>query len=162
MINMERDLYSAVYLRDYQLLLKLLKSGSDPNSQFFESFILHWAVGKKSHPDILNTLIGYGANINALDKRYGCSPLHWAVRLNYVDMVKYLLLFGAVVNVTDRELFTPLCWGVSKNKTDREIIKLLLDFGSDVHMKNNEGFDAVYYAKQTYRYNQVLESLRDC
>ena len=78
--------------------------------------------------------------INEVDE-YSISPLMYSVSTYHnpnIEMVKYLLEKGANVNHKNNAGVTPIHYAMG-NKTDNNIIKLLLDYGADVYAINDIG-----------------------
>lgn len=71
------------------------------------------------------------------------SLLHWAAVNNRAKIARLLLNYGCSVNYPGGELKeTPLQWAV-RNDNFTQMIKLLLEYGADVHHKNINGHDAL-------------------
>ena len=81
-----------------------------------------------------------------LKDNLGFSALHAAVACSNKEIVELLLSHGAPVNITDNLGNIPL-FRASHN--DPEIIKLLVDFGSDYNHKNNR-YISPYIKFQAY------------
>jgi len=62
----------------------------------------------------------------------------------YLNVIKYLLKFGADINVKDMFGWTPLMYAV--NSSDLETVKYLVEYGADIDIKNNNGFNALMLA----------------
>lgn len=73
------------------------------------------AIKKRSLPTLMDIINRHPDLINTPDKKYGFSPLHWAVMGHQTNMVKFLLSRGADVNATDRYGMTPLHEAVAFN-----------------------------------------------
>ncbi len=68
-------------------------------------------------------------SVNALDSN-GNSILHWAVKGNHTDIVRYLIQTqNASVNVKNNAGTSVLHWAVYKGS--KELLNLLLDAGID-------------------------------
>lgn len=146
-----------------RMVVSLLKAGADPNVADKDGFFpLHMLIkgvslntrlkwisngiinteGKESDtpPSILEStvkeLIDSGANINKVDKN-GCTPLHYALSLGHVPVIKLLLSYNADVNIQDYDHFLPIhcaCIGRITGRTGDEndildIIKELISRG---------------------------------
>ncbi|MBD0391719.1 ankyrin repeat domain-containing protein [Wolbachia endosymbiont of Pentalonia nigronervosa] len=90
--------------------------------------------------EVVNALLAVeGINVNAVDYRYGATPLHFAARSGYVAVVEALLAGDAKVNARDGKYgITPLHGAVGRGHI--EIVEILLVEGADVNAvnKNNE------------------------
>ncbi|KAL0030405.1 hypothetical protein WJX79_001817 [Trebouxia sp. C0005] len=94
---------------------------------------------------ILNFWLDKGARVDAKDV-YGQTALHWAVGLNpMLPLAKILLQKGANVNMQTRSGTTALknCVGAG----EVESVKLLLEWGADPHIKDNDGCSSMAYAQ---------------
>ena len=107
--------------------------------------LLHQAANR----DIAAMLISHGHQVEAKDWQ-GDTPLHYAVRKENADMVKYLLDKGAAVDVRDKGGYTPLAMASSS-----EIVRLLIEHGANVNAKCSSGSTALFRALQDdTNYNQ--------
>jgi ankyrin repeat protein len=73
---------------------------------------LHCAA-RRGYVDMLRTLLGHGANVDALTRfatpdRARATALHWAAGMGHVDAVTLLLDQGAVIDLRDVAGATPL------------------------------------------------------
>merc|ERR1719392_199885 len=95
---------------------------------------------KEDHEKIFRKLIELGANIHAKDVA-GYTPLHHCLtsvgNSITLSMARELLLAGANPNEQNRFGSTPLMEPITINHLER--IKLLLDFGADPDIKDNDG-----------------------
>jgi ankyrin repeat protein len=111
------------------------------------------------------------------------NDLHWAVRIDNADMVKWLLFIGADPNAKDDYHRTPLivaaAWGSTNcvrvlleagadinlhdsghskaiNSADNpEVVRLLIDAGADINYVNGEGYNALKDAAERGRVEMV-------
>ena len=68
----------------------------------------------------------------------GISPLFLAARGGKIELVRVLLRKGAHVNITGAaQQIAPLHWAAHKEYTD--IALLLIEFGADIFLKDQEG-----------------------
>ena len=75
----------------------------------------------------------------------GWTPLHYACSTGRLDVAQFLIANGAKVNALSPSETTPLMMAVSSGND--ELIKLLLDKGADLQMRNHEGFSAIDVAE---------------
>lgn len=138
-----------------KLVSRVLAKGADPNIVTSDDTTpLSYAIQCKS-PKILKLLLDAGAKVNTKNKR-GVTPLYLAVSGNaspeYIEM---LLAKGADVNIADKDGMTPLmltvCNKEEKDKDTYEIVKLLIENGSDLKLKSKENKTAKDYATEADR-----------
>ena len=91
---------------------------------------LHWASGKRQLP-IVKYLVENGADVNLVGGLTSAGPIADAVSGGNIEIVKFLLSHGAVLDVssTDRNA---LFWAISYDRVD--IAELLLEAGIDPHV----------------------------
>ena len=110
----------------------------------------------------IRQLVNFGADVNT-SNRIGWTPLIYGVRSNRkLDVLRTLIDIGADVNAADDMGWTSLMFlAYDSSEADTTqglpyatasalkpyIIKLLLDSGADVGIKNKEGKNALYYAE---------------
>jgi len=92
---------------------------------------------------IIDRFIEKGADVNLMD-RDGNSPLAYAIKENYLSIVKLLIKNGANVNTKNKDGNSPLVDAIQTNNLT--VVKLLTENGADVHIKNNEGNSSLEYA----------------
>ena len=61
------------------------------------------AASFKGHLDVVQFLIGHGADLNSVDK-YGLTPLHGASLNGHVDVVQFLIGQGADLNSVELKM----------------------------------------------------------
>lgn len=117
-------------------------------------FKLHEAV-KRNDLAKVKELVDAGAPVNELNAS-GCTPFYLAVSKQNVEMLRFMLLKGADVNIASKPPFeqTPLYVAVGTpgpafrkpgwNSRDQlDVIKLLLDAGADVNAQSYDGKTAL-------------------
>jgi len=72
------------------------------------------------------------------------SPFVWGIVKGDLEFIKKMIAFGSDVNEESGGM-TPLMYAARYNKTD--IIKLLVQRGAKVNVKNAKGFNAVRFAE---------------
>ncbi|PAF43875.1 ankyrin repeat domain-containing protein [Helicobacter sp. 11S03491-1] len=135
---------SSVYANKYDYLLfsnnytqvrKGIDLGADVNGRLRGSTPLYDAA-RKNNVDILYLLINRGAKVNALS--HGETALHKIVQFGNLKFAQILLKEGADPNIKDSiRGDTPLHYAVAKH--DRNMIALLMKYGADMYIQNNNG-----------------------
>lgn len=120
-------------------------SNTDPNedidsSQFSDrdhshDCLLHQYVRKGNCESLKMFFNSNEVNVNVRNSR-GMTPLHLAVHLESIEIIKYLVSVGADVNAKNDEGVTPLHLAVRTGNI--EILTFLLSNGANVHVENNE------------------------
>lgn len=120
--------------KEYQLNLRLLKAVEIDNLSEMQHLIkegatLHKLVGLKLHK--------YNTEHNSL--------LHIAIKLGYIDIIKFLLKTGCDANAQTRRLRAPLHYA-TYNNIPTEIIELLLEHGANIEIKDDDNASAFMWA----------------
>ncbi|MBN1412334.1 MAG: ankyrin repeat domain-containing protein [Spirochaetales bacterium] len=80
-------------------------------------------------------LIEGGANINNHDGGNGATPLHLAARYNRVEIIKYLLKNGAILDAQMGYDITPLHWAASS--CNPEAVDVLIGAGANLEARDS-------------------------
>ena len=96
---------------------------------------------------MVQALVDHGADTNEAAAS-GETPLMRCVRSGRVDAVKILLGHDAQVNAKDKEHGrTALMWAVTDKRP--EMVQALIEGDADIHLRSNEGLDALMLAART-------------
>ena len=118
----------AIYGNHLEAVKFLVKSGAKINKPGFRKLTaLHMALEKDLNPQISLHLIQAGANVNAEDEG-GSTPLHYAVGIKNIEIVKAMIKAGADLEAEDEQQNTALMIAVAGD--DLEMIKLLIGSGA--------------------------------
>ncbi|XP_071087988.1 ankyrin repeat and SOCS box protein 3-like [Haliotis cracherodii] len=121
-----------------EVVTLLLEHGADPNyaHPWMCVMPLHYASDhKKNNLGIVRKLLEAGARINDVCHGKERTALHYACEQNNKDVVALLLAHGAVVDIMDAFMRSPLC--IVKSLS---IAEMLIDAGSDVNWCNGYPF----------------------
>lgn len=111
-------LHKAANTGNLEEVQKILKTKPDPDArESFGGTALHAAMFQKNM-QIVELLIDYGLDINAIGPANGYTPLHDAVWANNKDAVKLLLTKGAKTDIKAKDGLTPLEKAQKEGKTD--------------------------------------------
>ena len=104
-------------------------------------------------PKLERALLENG-NIDAPRPKNGMTPLHYAVRYESFDAIRYLLAKGAAVNVKDKKGATPLHTASAALRSSK-VAGMLLDAGADIDARDNREQTPLHYAVRHLRPAQV-------
>ena len=115
--------------------------GTDLNflNQAGESALMYAAL--KGHVALVKLLIGKDADVN----KAGWTPLHYAATHGDVEVVRLLLEHHAFVNAVSPNGTTPLMMAAQYGSPSA--VKLLLDEGAEPLLKNEQGLNALDFAR---------------
>jgi ankyrin repeat protein len=71
----------------------------------------------------------------------GWTPLHYACARGHLEVAQYLLANGAIVDSMSPGYTTPLMMAVQSG--NEQLVKLLLDKGADIQVRNTNGLTAI-------------------
>lgn len=149
-----------VYIVDYLLT----HTDADPSLRDAQSYnALHLAVHSSNIMLVIYLLLACCSNdskkkiyVDEADNAHRTS-LHWAAYQGDLLSINALLRFGADVNKVDDSLFIPLHWAFMKGY--KSVLKTLVDAGSDIFAKNDQGkntFDVAKDMNCSDTWNKVL------
>ncbi|MCK1552317.1 ankyrin repeat domain-containing protein [Bradyrhizobium sp. 177] len=153
--GMEQRLLDAVEHGNVAQVAELLTQGADPNARKEGVTALMLAAGR-GNAALANSLIGYRADILAVEPRAGNSVLHFACQGGSSELVKLLLEHGAFVNsVCPATGHTPLMDALWYKWP--EIVKILLDHNAALNLNTHYGFSLAQhlaYEKQVNKFGK--------
>ncbi|HKE57707.1 MAG TPA: ankyrin repeat domain-containing protein [Pyrinomonadaceae bacterium] len=115
--------------------------------------------GNLNHTDVVELLIDYGADINAVSKNnFMATPLQSALAMGWTDAAKLLIARNANVNCCGAEGGSPLHEAAGNGQL--ELAKLLLDHGANVNAKDDHGKTPLSIALE-YKQTEMAKFLRD-
>ena len=94
-----------------------------------------WQAVYKGNIKTVKQLINDGADVNAVDKKTGTTPLYLAINLNRLKIARILLENKAKVNKADINGVSPLYKALEDKNLDAA--QLLLEFNADVDQQDN-------------------------
>jgi cytohesin len=113
------------------------------------------ALHDQQNIDALAVMIELGADINArADKNI--TPLHWAIRNNQYDKIKWLMDAGADLNAQTTAGWTPLHYAVHHGNVN--IVSELIYDKAKLSIRDNMGRTPLALAKQS-RNQEMIEML---
>jgi ankyrin repeat protein len=104
-------------------------------------------------PLVKTLVIGHKAQLDHI----GWTPLHYACAKGQLDVAQFLIANGATVDSMSLGNTTPLMMAVQAG--NEQLVKLLLDKGADLQLRNQQGFTAIDIA-DIYDKPWISEGLR--
>jgi uncharacterized protein len=142
------DIFEAAALGRVDRIKELLRQ--DPTRASAHSPDGFPAVGLAAffgHIDAVKTLIAAGADIHAAAKNnLKVQAIHAAVASKNLDIVRAVLEAGADPNAAQQQGFRPM--HESGATGSRELAELLMKYGGDPALKNDEGKNTITFARE--------------
>ena len=133
----------------------LLNAKADPNIAYADGdACLHAAVAANCSKEIIEEIINYGGEVNALNKR-GRTALLLGCFYRQMDSVKVLLEAGADPAIVDEEGFSCLHAAID-GYCSKDILQALIDHGALVDAKRKDGTNALLRACTTGQSESVF------
>jgi ankyrin repeat protein len=131
----------------------LLARGAEPSEKALSQAVTF------GYPDVVQSLIGSGADVVGLKDSSGVNLLHWAAITDRPAMVPILAAAHVPVNDMDDNGFTPLMYAATIDFGDEDVLRALLKAGADKTIRNYEGRTARAQAKH-YKLSHLESALR--
>jgi ankyrin repeat protein len=142
--GLTQDIYDACRKGNVELIKQLSKINPDtvntPNKSGYTPLII---AGYRNQLDVVKTLIGLGANVNANSE--DGTVLTAACYKSNTELVKILLKQHADVNVKNNAGTTPLMFAILAE--NEEIVELLLVNKADINAMDNANKSVKEYAR---------------
>ena len=115
----------AAHFDDVSEVIDMLRDGMPINSRDKDGYTaLYWAVFN-NHTEVVDELLGNGADVNVRNSSYDWTPLHAAAHNNNTDMMKVLLRHGAEPSIRNNRGET--AFDVARMFNGEEAIQQLLE-----------------------------------
>ncbi len=159
--NGNTALHDAVSSQNQDVVNALLAYGAEVNTRDMQGMTPLHSASRKGHAAILLQLLKHRAHVNAqYDASWwtgtGVTSLHEAASQGFLEIMDYLLGFGAVLDARDSQGQTALHRAVINGHD--AAVALLLGKTASVHIKDNEGRTALSYSKNSYIKHMLLVS----
>ena len=139
-------LHWAVYWNDPDTVELLLQAGAKIDAANRYGATPLWMACSNDDGRVANLLLKAGADPNLLAIG-GEPPLMAAARAGNNDVVAALLARGADVNAKDKwRGQTALMWAVGNPEPHPDIVRTLLKYSADVHVRSTTGLNALMFA----------------
>jgi len=139
------------------VVASLLKLGADVDSRDSDDMTpLLCAFESFGSGEVAQLLMEHGASVHVRNKK-GQTPLHLASGWCHSDVLASLLKLGADVDSRDSDDMTPLLHALV-HRNNSSAVKLLLEHGASVHVRNKNGQMPLHLASQSRR-SDVVASL---
>jgi hypothetical protein len=103
--------------------------------------ILHMAMGL-DNKNAISFCIKLGCDINGKNN-LGETPIFMAIKNNLIDNIRMSINHIASLEIKDKKGNTPLLFSLNLETKNVDIVRLLVDRGSDTKIKNRDGKDAL-------------------
>lgn len=137
-INGNSSIFVALLNKQYNVVKYLLKKNININiknnnhENNTKSTLLHICIYHDVSEEIINLLIKYNIDINAVNESND-TPLKYACHLNKLDYVKLLLSKGANPNINSNLNYSCLHHAIEHN--NYEMLKILIDYNCNYNLK---------------------------
>ena len=152
---LNKDWWKTATLEDVK---KELKNGANVNAASDEdTTVLMQAALLNQNPEVIETLIDKGANVNAKNKD-GSTALTKAAFNPNPEVIKTLIDEDADVNAKNKYGYTALIQAALFNQNP-EVIKILINAGTDVNAKSKSGSTALMFAASSQKNPDAVKAL---
>lgn len=158
----ETPLLLATHANDVDIAKLLIDAGADVNKQDNIQDSAYLYAGAQGKTDILAYMLAHAKTSEDVYNRYGGNTLIPAAEKGHIDNVKLLLADGRV-NMDHQNNFgyTALIEAVALtdgSKLYQDIVNVLLNYGANTELRDNNGKTALDYAKER-GYVEMVEML---
>ena len=151
----QMDLFEAIRNDDLRAVSFRLQHGADPNTQDRSGTTAAMEAALYGSPACLRLLLDRGADPNRANQA-GSTALMWGSSVP--AKTRLLAARGARINTVSNSGRTPLIVA-SSVRGNVESVRILLDFGADVRVRDSEGIGPVLAASQVTDVQTLLELL---
>lgn len=133
LLRVEIDRESVERGRD-QVEAILLRHGAGSTTRSSDEL---WGAAKTGNIEAVKGFLADNADINAVDSKYGVTPLCWAAFGGHAEIIELLIESGADVNAKNRDAGTALHGAAFLGQA--EVVALLIQKGADTNAKHESG-----------------------
>lgn len=145
-----------------EIVQYLLEKGANVNAQDIDGYSALMYAASNDHIEMVETLANKGADLHLMDNnKYRFSAIVLASKAESYEIVEYLLKESLKDTITNQELVEAkkgqaLLMAVMKNYQD--IVRLLLQYKTDVNSINRDGYTSLMYASM-YGFVEIASTL---
>jgi ankyrin repeat protein len=152
-------LIMAIYKSHIAIITLLLESGANVNAPFDDlTPIFHAVMQKERAPRIIQLLLDYGANLEAVAGPGNTNALHFAAANGMIHAADFLIDKGLHISRLCAAEQTPLIFAARHGHL--AIVKLLLAKGADLHERSSRSATALMGAAR-HGQDEVVRYLLD-
>lgn len=156
----ESELLIAVHNNDIEVAINLIDQGANVNLQDNISDSPYLYAGAQGRTEILEHMLKYADIDFSVVNRYGGNTLIPAAEKGHIDNVKLLVADNRIdLDFQNNFGYTALIEAVALTDGSEkfvEIVKILVDAGADITLKDKSGKTALDYAKEK-SYDEMIE-----
>jgi ankyrin repeat protein len=142
----------------------LLERNADVNSQSDHKSTPLLLASELGHPDVVQLLLDHNADLYLRDAD-GDTPLHCAAVGGQLEVTRILLKLNVEVNSRNDDGSTPLHLASRGSQDHRKgsavVVRLLIDYGADVQVRNHSGKTASEVARGPEQ-QEIVRLLSQC
>ncbi|KAH9504811.1 hypothetical protein Btru_062015 [Bulinus truncatus] len=125
------DKWNSGFLTDTNIIKLLIDSGAQLNQKCEDGYLPLSLAASANRDSVVSHLIENGADVNAVDRKYGMSPLMHAAIMGNEYVVQLLLKHEADMNISDIWGYTPLM--LASQFRNHLVVSSLLQEGAQVN-----------------------------
>lgn len=146
----DRDLRAAAERGDLAAFTSLVKQGADVNARDAQQDSAFLIAARNGHAPLVQAALAAGADLRALN-RYGSTALMGPAYRGHVETVRALLATPIDIHHVNNLGWTALLEAIvlgTDGPAHREIVRLLIERGSDVNARDRDGVRALQLAER--------------
>ena len=165
---METKIFNLIKMHKYKEVEEILFSGKIENFNFHDennNYLIHYLIDYHQI-EIINKLLNKKVLNLDVTNNEGRNILFLSIKYNNIEFIESLLKYNklniglSLIDNKDKLGYTPLHYAIKLNNLD--VIKLLLDFGGDITIKDNENNNILQFSlinKKTKLFIYLLNNI---